>query len=171
MDVVMLPLVPENASVAEALAHMRRHQRGGVIVQRANDRHELLYAGDLLHAKASRVKSVREVPNAKPVVLLNPLSAKKFRVDIVRPHRTAGRYETMLGKLEVDYSMVGGSNDTAMIVTISELMTRMLLTGGFRCNGTPRHFFPEPPVRPGQTCPKYPLCHVSGGGKPKIEPA
>ena len=171
MDVVTLPLIGHAASVVEAIEQMRKQQRAGVVVHREDDTHALLYAGDLFQARDSEIRSVGEVPDAEPVMLLDLKRARKFGVDIVRPHRTAADYTEMLRAEGVDYSIVGASYDTAMVVTRSEEMTSMLSTTGvYRCTGVSRHYFPKPRVSPGQKCLR-PHCLASNGDRSIIEPA
>lgn len=170
MDVVMLPLVDHAESVATAIEQMEKHRRAGVIVRRRNDTHSLVYAGDLFRARDADVSSLGKVPKAQKVLVLDTTRAKRFKLDIVRPLLSPAGYEKMFRQEGVDYSMVGASLDTAMIVTVSEEMTSMLMAGRFRCTGTPRHYFPWPAVAPGDDCPDYPDCSVAKG-IPKIVPA
>jgi CBS domain-containing protein len=172
MDVVMLPLVDARTTVSDALAIMTRQRRAGVVVQRNDDDYTILDAGTLLRARARGVTRVNRVAGAEKVQLLSPAVARKHRVDIVRPQRTWAQYEAMLEKADRRYSLVGASNDTAMVVTASEQLTAALsMAGGYECTGTPRHFFPKPRVNPGATCPDYPICKVHGGGVSKIRRA
>lgn len=171
MDVVMLPLVSPQTPVPSALDLLRRRERSGLVVESDNE-YTLLYAGDLLRARARQIATVGEVPKARPVPLLDADQARKFDLDLVRPRRTWQSYERVLDSLGALYGLVGDSQDMAMIVTRHEGLTYMLkTTGGYECSGKPTHYFPEPRVSNGDDCPLYPECSAPGGGVPKIRPA
>lgn len=172
MDVVILPLLNHTETVAAALKCMRARERAGIVRQNKDDTQTLFYAGDLLRARAKRTRTLGDMLDGEKVVLLDIPRARKYRLDIVRPHRTRRGYETMLASAQADYSLVGGTADAAMIVTVSEDMTAGLsMTGGYECTGTPRHYFPRPRVQVGKPCPLRPECKLSGGGVPTIRPA
>jgi hypothetical protein len=172
MDVVVLPLVNYSETVATALKQMRKAERSGIVRQNENDTQTLFYAGDLLRASAKKIAKLVDVPDGERVVMLDVGRARKFHLDIVRPHRTWKAYETWLAKEQAHYALLAGTSNTAMIVTSSENETEDLsMSGGYKCTGTPRHYFPRPRVRVGQPCPKRPECKVPGGGVSTIQPA
>lgn len=173
MDVVVLPLVNYSETVAAALKQMRKAERSGVVRQNADDTQTLFYAGDLLRASTKRNAKLADLPDGERVVMLDAGRARKFRLDLVRPHRTQPEYQAWFSKnLATHYALVGATFTAAMIVTSSETETADLsMSGCYKCTGFPRHYFPRPRVRVGQPCPKRPECKVPGGGTPKIEPA
>src|SRR5262245_60333731 len=98
MDVVVLPLVNYSEAVATALKQMRKAERSGIVRQNENDTQTLFYAGDLLRAYANKITKLVDVPDGERIVMLDIGRARKFRLDIVRPHRTWEAYETWLAK-------------------------------------------------------------------------
>jgi hypothetical protein len=171
VDVVILPLLNHSETVSVALKRMREAERSGIVRHNKDDTHTLFYAGDLLRAAAKRVRRLADVREGEHVVLLDIRRAQKFKLDIVRPLRTASAYETMFASAHADYALVGETWQSAMIVTSSEDKTADLsMTGGYECTGKPRHYFPRPRVKVGQSCPLRPECKLSGG-VPTIRPA
>ena len=172
MYVIAIPLVVSDTRVTDAIELLRRRQRSGLVVDRANDHYHLLHAGDLLRARANKTVVVADVPGGHPVHLLDIGSAQKFGLDLIRPNRTPVEYERMFKAQKVtDYALVGDSGDTAVIVTRHEPQgDSLMMAGGYECSGTPTHYFPEPRVSVGEECPQYPECS-DPSGTPKIRPA
>jgi hypothetical protein len=172
MDVTMLPLVWPGTAVQEALDRLNHAGRAGVVVQNFNDSYRLFYTGDLLRAREQMIATVGQVPGGEPVLLLDGGKAQQFGVDLVRPSRSADAYEKLLASQGVDYALAGESFDTAMVVTLHEEQTATLnATGGYKCTGTPTHYFPAPRVNAGDHCPMYPECSMRDGSRPIVRPA
>jgi hypothetical protein len=164
MDVVMVPLVWPGTPVGEALELLKRRERSGLVVQNPDESYHLLYAGDLLRARAAGVSTVGEVERRHRVLTLNAEWASTYALDLVTPRRTGQNYERFLATEGAEYALAGDSYDTVMIVTHHEGQTEALtMTGGYRCTGTPTHYFPEPRVSSGEQCPLYPECSQKSG--------
>jgi CBS domain-containing protein len=171
MDVVTVPLVSPASTVEQALAAMNGARRAGVVVEEAPDRYRLLFAGDLLRARASNVPVVGAIGGGEAVVLVDPLLAQSFQIDLVRPSRSPLAYEQMLDARGSSFGLVGEGPADVMLVTRHEGLGEMLtLTGGYECTGSPRHYFPQPYVTAGQQCPLYPACAVDGAPPSTIRP-
>lgn len=172
MDVVVLPLVWSHTTVSEALDLLQQHKRSGVVCHGTDDRYQLIYAGDLLRARARAASTIALVGERHPVLLVDEQRARPFGVDAIRPRRTPLQYEHLFDASKVQYGLVGEAADVVLIVTRHEGQTQTLTsTGGYECNGSPTHYFPEPRVTVGQVCPQYPLCSTVDGSKPTIRPA
>ena len=131
------------------------------------DRYRLLYAGDLLQARAAKVPTVGEVRGGHAVLVLDDKIAASDGLDLVFPMRTGQLYENMLVRRGVDYCLTGAAEDTVTIVTLHEDQGYALMGPAYQCNGQRKtHYFPEPRVSPGQRCPKIPSC----GRTSTIEP-
>jgi hypothetical protein len=172
MDVTMLPMVWPGTAVREALDRLDEARRAGVVVQNFDDSYVLFYTGQLLRARDQMVATVGQVPGGHPVLLLDVGKAQQFSIDLVRPNRTADAYEKLLEANGVDYALAGESSDMAMVVTKHEGQTLALnSTGGYKCTGTPTHYFPEPRVDAGDPCPMYPECSTPDRSRPIVRPA
>ena len=171
MDVVMLPLVWPHSDITWALQQMRKHERGGVVMNDASDNYTLFYAGNLLRARAKHAVKMQQVEGGHPVVLPSDDHVQTFKLDLIRPNRTWQAYEQMLVNVKSSYALTGQSADAVMIVTQHEGQTATLMTGGYECNGTPTHYFPEPRVWLGEDCPQFPECVGPGGTTPTIRAA
>lgn len=172
MDVVVLPMVWPDTKVNVALEMLQAHRRAGVVRQDLNDTYRLLFAGDLLRARAAGVSVAGEVEGGRPIFLVDSSTATAFNADLIRPRRTWAAYEQMLDALDAHYGLVGETGNEAMIVTRHEDETVALsTTGGFECTGRPTHYFPEPRVSVGEVCPLFPECSRSDGTTPTIRPA
>ena len=171
MDTVMLPKVHRSTSLFAALERMRVAQRSGLLVEIDFEKIRLLYLGQLLKAIEGQVETVGEIREAHRVVVLDMGRSQQSGLDLVRPYRTEAAFENFLVGEQADYALAGDSSDMAMVVTKSETQRAALtMTGGYRCTGKPRHYFPEPSVSAGQDCPRYPECSASGT-RPTIVPA
>jgi hypothetical protein len=162
MDVVVVPLVLQEAEVGPLLDLLRRRERSGLVVNHyldGPDRYRLLYGGALLEARRDEVPTVGQVPGGHTVQVVDDAIARSFGLDLVRPNRTWQQYETMLDRHGVEYALVGVTSDAAMVVTMHEEQTDLLsTTATYRCNGPKWHGFPEPRVSIGDPCPKRPRC-------------
>ncbi|MEO8076574.1 MAG: hypothetical protein ABI818_09620 [Acidobacteriota bacterium] len=172
MDVVTLPLVYSQAPVAQALELLRQYQRAGVVRYADNDTYELLFAGNLLRARAAGKTTVGEVEGGRRILIADAPIAREFHIDAVRPHRTYQQVEQMLDARGAQYALIAAANAEVMIITRHEGLKEMLsATGGFECDGTPTHYFPEPDVALGQKCPLIPECSRPDGNPPTIQVA
>jgi hypothetical protein len=141
-------------------------------MQNADDSYRLFYIGELLRARDLTVATMGQVAGGQPVLLLDVQKALQFGADLVRPNRTGNAYEDLLQAHGVDYALAGESFDTAMIVTLHEGQTALLNTsGGYKCTGAPKHYYPRPRVNAGDPCPGYPECSMPDGSQPTIVPA
>lgn len=178
MDVVSIPsyLQSGSTSVAEALADLRERERGGLVIQ-DGDACRLLFAGDVLRARAAGVTIVQEVQGGRPVVVLDETHESTRGLDLQSPFNTGAQYQDFLSAGHHDYAVAAPSirvmpPGTATVVTRSELFGLSLrMSGGYECNGKPQHFFPEPRVSPGEPCPFYPECERADGTVPTVSPA
>jgi hypothetical protein len=178
MDVVSIPsyLQSESTSVSEALANLRQRERGGLVIQ-DGDACRLLFAGDLLRARAAGVTMVQDVQGGRPVLVLDETHANTRGLDLRSPFNTGAEYQDMLNAGDHDYAVAAPSirvmpPGTAVVVTRSELFgVSLRMPGGYECNGKPQHSFPEPRVSPGEQCPFYPECERADGTVPTVHPA
>jgi CBS domain-containing protein len=171
MDSVGVPLCPEDESVDDALGELRAKNRSGIVVQSAGG-YRLLHVGNLLYARARGLGTLADIDGGQPVILLQAHHIKEFQLDIINPGNTWQQYETFLRGVAHRYTLLNTTGNTAMLVTASEKDALTLtLTGGYQCDGTPTHYFPEPRVIDGEDCPKWPECMGPGGRKSKIHPA
>lgn len=171
MDSVELPLFLPDESISNALSELRAKNRSGLVVGEGNG-YLLLYAGDLLRARASGATTLRDVANGEPVVILENHHIQQFQLDLTTPKNTWKEYEKFLQSVGSRYTLTGTTRDTAMVVTASETdVMALTLTGGYQCDGTPTHSFPRPRVGDGQDCPMWPECSRSDGQRPKVHPA
>ena len=172
MDVVTLPLVYSQAPVSHALELLQQHRRAGVVRYTENDIYDLLFAGNLLRARAAKKKTVGDVEGGRRILIADAAIAMEFNVDAVRPHRTYQQVEEMLDVHGAQYALIGAASTEVMLITRHEGLKEMLsMTGGFECDGTPTHYFPEPDVALGQKCPRIPECSRADGKPPKIQVA
>lgn len=171
MDSVEIPLCSAGETIDGALGELRAKNRSGVVVQSAGG-YRLLHAGDLLYARDKGLATLGDVDDGQPVILLQEEHVKEFRLNTTNPKSTWHEYEAFLRDVAHRYTLLSTTGNTAMIVTASELDTLALtLTGGYQCDGTPTHYFPQPRVSDGEDCPKWPECTGPGGGKSKVHPA
>jgi hypothetical protein len=172
MDVVILPLVWHTTPVAEALEMLKDNKRAGVVRENPDGTYRLLFAGDLLRARATAKTLVEQVQGGRDILLMDAPMATSANVDLVRPHRTWQPWEHLLDARAVEYALIGANSEHVMLVTRHESLKDMLsTTGGFECTGTPTHFFPEPEVGVNMDCPLFPACQRTDGTTPKIQPA
>jgi hypothetical protein len=171
MEVVTLPLVEPDVTVPEALGRLTAAGRAGVVIADPG-RYVLLYAGDLLRARDAGVAQVGAIPTAESVAIMDSTLAERFGVDLVRPRLSPDSYERLLDDRQANYVLIGEGPRDVMLVTRHEGLEEMLaLTGGYECTGNPRHYFPQPYVTVGQTCPLFPACAVAGAPPSTIRPA
>ena len=173
MDVITIPFVPMSISVSKALEVLKQHGRSGLVAESPDSGFRVLYTGDLLQARASRITRLAgiDLPDTRRCELLDMPRARRYGVDVIRPTATIDEFSKLFTVLDAEFALTGVTRDTVMIVTLRESQVEaMRMTGGYECTGTPTHYFPEPRVRPNQKCPKYPLCSESGGGVPTIRP-
>jgi hypothetical protein len=171
MDSVDIPFFSGGESIATALKQMRAKNRSGVVVE-GEGGYQLLHAGDLLYARDKGLAALGEVGGGHPVILLQKEHVKEFELNSVNPKSTWEEYETLLQNVGHRYTLLSATGNTATLVTASELDALSLtLTGGYQCDGTPTHYFPQPRVSDGEDCPKWPECNCPGGRKPKVHPA
>src|SRR6266511_1182960 len=153
MDAISLPLLSNQDTVHLALACLKSRERAGVVVDDGSQFH-LLHAGDLLAAREACKKFLSEVGGSELVYVVGPADATAHGLDLVRPLLTQAEYQNMFTRIACQLALVGADHDTAMIVTRSEDYERTLRgTGGYECNGMPKHFFPRPRVKAGDRCP------------------
>lgn len=168
MDTVMLPLVWPVSEVEWALEQLRKRQRGGLVRHNIDDTYTLFSLGDLARARAHDRRMMEQVQGGHPVHLLD--AADAATLDLVRPLKTGRGWEQILDKFGLMYALAGESQDTVMIVTRHETETAKLSSGGYKCTGTPTHYFPDPRVSPGDLCPMIPECSGPGGMQSTIQP-
>jgi len=172
MDVVILPLVWQTTPVGDALEMLKDSKRAGVVRENPDGTYRLLFAGDLLRARAAGKTLVEHVQGGRDVLLTDASMAASANVDLVRPHRTWQPWEQLLDARAVEYGLIGANSEHVMLVTRHEGLKDMLsATGGFECTGTPTHFFPEPEVKVNTNCPLFPACQRADGTTPQIQPA
>jgi hypothetical protein len=170
----MIPFLSESLTVSKALDALKQRGRSGMVVESPAHGYRVLFTGDLLQARASRISRVAaiELPADRTCVLLDMPQARRYGVDLVRPWKTSGKFSKLLTQLNTEFALAGVTSDTVMIVSARETWVEaMNMTSGYECTGTPTHYFPEPRVRPNQRCPRYPLCSLPGGGVPTIRPS
>jgi hypothetical protein len=171
MPIVTVPLlrVPEKLTVKGALDVLRDQRRSGLVVEQAN-RYRLLHTGDLLEASEGGVQNIAGV-NGEPVFLPGNAHARRFQLDLVRPLNTPTGYAKLFREARREYAAVGISEDAVMLLTRdAPALAALTLTGGYCCDGSPRHFFPRPAVSTGQHCPRHPLCKRADGRIPTVHP-
>jgi hypothetical protein len=169
MGIVMLPRVSPETTIESALNLLLKHKRGGVVSVNRNGRYSLLYASDLHLAKATKIKTVGGVKKRRRALLLDNREARKFGVDLVRPWQTEQGYDRMFDQHKADFAIALELSDMIAVVTRHEGQERALsTTGGYKCNGTPAHRFPDPLVELRQECPRYPECSMTSGRIPTI---
>jgi hypothetical protein len=170
VNVVTIPLARPDDQIGPLLEALQTSGRAGLVVHEfleEPDRYRLLYAGDLLQARAAGVPTVGEVRGGHTVLVLDDKIAASDGLDLVFPMRTEQPYEVMLERRGVDYCLAGAAEDTVMLVTLHEDQGWALMGPVYQCNGQRMtHYFPEPRVSPGQRCPKIPSC----GRNSTIEP-
>jgi hypothetical protein len=175
-------------SIEDALAELRRKQRGGILIE-DRGRYRLLFAGDLLRARHDGRLNVQDVPGGEPAMVATEEHAAAYGLDLDQPLHSWQQYETILDAHRRRYAVpapalppitvrpahpltrVGGHTvfATATIVTRSEEYGALLrMTGGYECDGEPKHFFPEPYAQAGDNCPLYPECSRTDGSIPKV---
>lgn len=174
MDVISLPLLSNQDSLHLALARLKSYERAGVVVREDSDHFRLLHAGKLLTARADGYQLLSQVAGGEEVYVMTSVDVSNYSVDLVQPLATPGQYQSMFNApaFAFDFALVGVDQDIAMIVTRSETKKEALQgSGGYECNGTPKHFFPEPRVTARQNCPLCIPGSLPGGGTPIISPA
>jgi hypothetical protein len=170
VDSVDVPLCSAGDAIDGALAVLRAKNRSGVVVQSASG-YRLLHVGDILYARDRGLATLGDVDGGQPVIQLEAQHVKEFRLNTTSPKSTWQEYETFLRGVAHRYTLLSTTGSTAMLVTASELDTLALtLTGGYQCDGTPTHYFPQPRVSNGEDCPKWPECTGPGGRKSKVHP-
>jgi hypothetical protein len=162
MDVVVVPLVWQEAEVGPLMELLDRRERSGLVVHHyfpdGSERYRLVYAGSLMEARRAQVPTVGEVPGGHDVQVVDDGLARSWGLDLVRPGLTWERYETMLDHHGVQYALVGETSDDVMVVTRHEDLTETLRAAFYQCNGPNWHGFPEPRVSIGDPCPRRPEC-------------
>jgi hypothetical protein len=169
MDTLTLPLLNANAPVSPtaALGLLRAHGRGALILEGQSD-YSLLDLASLRRAEVSGIATLGEIAG-RSVLLLENAHAVSFGVDLIRPTATPNKYDEFFQQTLSDFAISGLTLDTAFVVSRHERdAAALLVTGGYQCNGSPRHYFPMPRVVVGQVCPNWPECDANGQ-KPTIE--
>ncbi len=170
METIDLPLVHGLGTTPDAaLDLLYKKSRSGLVVEHDGE-YTLLYFRHLLEAQRNNIDDVTEIAGYD-VELLTPSHTTKFNLDLIRPMATQDKYNDFFAAPEAheaDYALFGATSEVAVIVTKHETLKHALSTGGFKCNGVPVHFFPDPEVVDGQNCPKYPECTGSGGAIPTV---
>jgi CBS domain-containing protein len=162
MEAIDLPLIPSSTSVADALDVLEQKKRAGLIVENGNE-YTLLYWRHLLQADHDQIRLVSGINDGIPVHLLTHQDAITHSIDLVRPLKSIAQYGGFFShpsRESLDFALAGATQDVAIVVTRSEAYKDLLAssTGGFKCTGRPVHFFPDPTVKNGDRCPKYPPC-------------
>jgi hypothetical protein len=202
MNAVSVPLYQASSAVslADILNDLRRLGRSGIVIEEG-DEYRLVFAGELLSARAQGAKSLQDfLAIAQPrgaaaiaqprgaytstalavsggveyetMLLLGDSHAQRFRIDLVRPLRSWQEYETLFLTESSSFALAGATLDSALVVTAHEGGGEALtLTGGYQCDGTPTHYFPRPRVSAGQTCPKFHPQPRPDGTPPQVHPA
>ena len=162
MDVVVVPLVWQEAEVGPLMELLGRRGRSGLVVHHylpdGSERYRLVYAGSLMEARRAEVPTVGEVPGGHDVLVVDGGIARSFDLDLVRPGLTWERYENLLDRHGVQYALVGETSDDVMVVTRHEDLTTTLRAAFYQCDGPNWHGFPEPRVSIGDPCPRRPEC-------------
>ena len=165
MDSIDVPLCAAGQTIDGALDELRAKNRSGVVVESAGG-YRLLHAGNLLHARDRGLGTLGDVDGGQPVILLQAQHVREFRLDTTSPKNTWQEYQTFLRGASHRYTLLSATGSTAMLVTALEKdVLALTLTGGYQCDGTPTHYFPEPRVNDGEDCPKWPECAGPGGRK------
>jgi hypothetical protein len=176
MDVVHLPvyLETDRTPIAAALATLKQVSCGALLIRGETLR--LIFAGDLLRARALGIINVQSVQESKPVGALGAEEVVEHQIDFRKPFDFRRQIETVLASRNLDYALPppASADDpaTVMILTRSETLALSLrMDGGYECDGRPRHYFPEPRVTAGEPCPEYPICSRTDGRIPTVHPA
>lgn len=172
MDVISLPLLSNQDSLHLALARLKSHERAGVVVHENYHQFRLLHAGELLAAREAGQQFLFEVAGGESVDVMTLTDAMNHELDLVQPLQTPVSYQNMFSTIASQFALVGADHDMAMIVTRSESDVEALHSpGGYECNGTPKHYFPRPKVKAGDSCPRCLPGILPGGGTPVISPS
>jgi hypothetical protein len=177
MDSIDVPiyLQSDRTRIDDALQELRRRKRGGLLV-RGKDECRLLFAGDLLRARRDGISAVQRISGGQPVMVVTEEHARSHGVDLRDLQRRPREFETMMEHHQRSYAISDPrapssvSHAVPMLVTRSEELGRFLrMTGGYECNGDPKHFFPQPYASAGDDCPLYPECSRPDGSIPKVK--
>src|SRR5712691_10024298 len=95
MDTLSLPLIHAGVSLTEALNHLKTERRSGLVVE-DGDTYRLLHAGDLLRARAAGARTLDQVQEGEPAILLQDIHVQEFGIDLVRPLRTRSQFKQLL---------------------------------------------------------------------------
>jgi hypothetical protein len=181
MDAVPLPvyLQSDRTPISQALAQLRQLSRGAIVLQDGS-RLQLLFAGDLLRARAQGTINVQSVRVDRELTVIADEAAQERSLDLRNPFNSQEQYATYFNVLNTDYAVpasqtrglgrsLGPGPGMAVVITRSETLGAALrMAGGYECDGEPRHYFPEPSVSVGERCPEYPLCSRSDGKIPTV---
>jgi hypothetical protein len=153
MDAVWLPVVWRGESLENALAAMEGMNRSGVLVE-GDDSYDVVVKESVEYALKSGATMLAQVGRRDPVYV--PEANAAPLVDLIRPLRTAGAYETLLAGVGRSYALVAHAYDVGLVVTRHEGVRKAVSQSNtYYCQGGPTtHYFPRPEVRVNEECPK-----------------
>ena len=180
MDSIDVPIYQQSdrTSIDHALKELRRMKRGGLLI-RNRDEYRLLFAGDLLRARRDGMVTVQDIPAGYPVMVATDEHVHIHGLNLLEPQRTGQGYEAMLDQHKVRFGVLmrdaplglssGGVTATRRVVTRFEtLVATLSMTGGYECDGVPKHYFPEPYASAGEECPLRGECRRNDGSTPRV---
>ncbi len=147
--------------IVDAVTLLKERRRSGLVVEKDEEHYRLHYIGALLKARDDgKPATVGQLKGGHDLLIPDQKTTTRFGLDLIRPLRTGTAYEAALDDSRREYALVGEVGDTVAVVTRHELLTEMLVdsTGGYRCTGSPTHYFPEPGVHVNDRCPQRGEC-------------
>jgi len=155
MDALWLPVLWQGDRLDDALNAMKRTNCLGALVEREDDRYEIIKMWSVEQALRNRQNTLADVGDGEPVYLTS-LEDASDGIDLVRPLRTGAAYEDLLNRVNCQFALVAQAYDMGLVVTRHETGRRGYSPSStFYCSGGARtHYFPTPNVRGGQICPK-----------------
>jgi hypothetical protein len=130
----------------------------------------LIFIGRLFEARDRGVDMLAQV-QGQPIHIHDRVETGDMVLDQVRQSlfNTPDQFENLFkGFLPPDtrFILAGQAGARAVLVSGHETWAAMVgNTQVYECNGSPKHYFPDPQVSEGETCPKWPECTAPGGGK------
>jgi hypothetical protein len=181
MTTLNIPFIgdPHKHTIQDAIGLLDTEGRSGLVVG-GEGGSRLLFLGALLDAQDKGAVSLADVFGGPPVDVKveDPEVRRRGGIlgMIVAPVSTESgqAYEPPVGS--VAGAVVTSATATEATIFVRDAALGIILGNAvtYKCNGTPRHRFPDAygnyPSGAGAVCPRYPECSLAGGGQPTVSP-
>ncbi|MDX6749281.1 hypothetical protein SH611_05640 [Geminicoccaceae bacterium 1502E] len=156
MDAVDLPVLPEIASPANALAAMRERRRSAVLVD-GGESFAVLDLEETLRGIRHGIRQIGMLELARDVLVIHPAAILDAAANLLRPARSRPAFEAILAQAGTRFGLLSilPRTDVAFLVTRREndSLRRSAAPTTCWCSRRDDHVFGRDEVSPGQSCP------------------